>query len=261
MSSPFPGMDLYLENPEIWPSVHNRLIVALADALTPQVVPKYFVDIEQIIYEISGDASLLVGIPDVTVQGGKGGNAPLEESAVAVASPPTPMTVDVPMPERIKQSYLEVRERESQKVIAAIDILSPVNKTAGRGREKYESKRLKILGSSTHLIEIDLLRSGAPMRGCEVAGECDYRILVSGSDRRPKADLYAFIIRHQLPQFSLPLQREDAEPIIDLPDLLNQLYDRARYDLRLDYTQDPILPFSKSDRPWVDARLRAQNLR
>lgn len=157
MPSPFPGMDLYLENPEIWLSVHNRLIVALADALTPQVVPKYFVDIEQRLYEISGDASVLVGIPDVTVQRGKGGNAPLGELAVAVASPPTPMTVDVPMPEIIKPSYLEVRERESQKVITAIEILSTVNKTAGRGGEKYESKRLKIWGSGTHLIEIDLL--------------------------------------------------------------------------------------------------------
>jgi hypothetical protein len=86
-------------------------------------------------------------------------------------------------------------------------------------------------------------------------------MLFSRSDRRPKADLYAFTIRHQLPQFSLPLQGGDAEPIIDLPDLLNQLYDRARYDLRIDYTQDLVPPLSESDRPWIDARLRGQNMR
>ncbi|MEL7359939.1 MAG: DUF4058 family protein [Cyanobacteria bacterium J06560_6] len=26
----FPGMDPYLESPELWPEVHSRLIVALA---------------------------------------------------------------------------------------------------------------------------------------------------------------------------------------------------------------------------------------
>jgi hypothetical protein len=31
MPSPFPGMDPYLENPEFWPGVHNRLIVAIID--------------------------------------------------------------------------------------------------------------------------------------------------------------------------------------------------------------------------------------
>jgi hypothetical protein len=33
MPSPFPGMNPYLEHPERWSTVHNRLIVALADVL------------------------------------------------------------------------------------------------------------------------------------------------------------------------------------------------------------------------------------
>jgi hypothetical protein len=31
MRSPFPGMDPYLEHPSLWPDVHNRLIVAIAE--------------------------------------------------------------------------------------------------------------------------------------------------------------------------------------------------------------------------------------
>ena len=42
MPSPFPGMNPYLEYPDRWPTVHNRLIVALADLLTPQLLPKYY---------------------------------------------------------------------------------------------------------------------------------------------------------------------------------------------------------------------------
>ncbi|NJL46340.1 MAG: DUF4058 family protein [Leptolyngbyaceae cyanobacterium SM2_5_2] len=35
MPSSFPGMNPDLEHPERWSTVHNRLIVALADVLTP----------------------------------------------------------------------------------------------------------------------------------------------------------------------------------------------------------------------------------
>ena len=33
MPSPFPGMNPYLENPELWSEFHSRMIVAIADAL------------------------------------------------------------------------------------------------------------------------------------------------------------------------------------------------------------------------------------
>ncbi|QFS43531.1 hypothetical protein GXM_01004 [Nostoc sphaeroides CCNUC1] len=77
MAYPFPGMNPYLEDPELWPGVHGRLIVAMsddkrlriyADYLSPQLRPKYFVAIEERIYQITGDDKLLVGIPDVIVQ-------------------------------------------------------------------------------------------------------------------------------------------------------------------------------------------------
>lgn len=46
MPTPFPGMDPYLEQRELWPAVHNRLIVALADYLAPRLRPRYYVDLE-----------------------------------------------------------------------------------------------------------------------------------------------------------------------------------------------------------------------
>jgi len=35
MPSPFPGMDPYLEAPDLWPDVHARLIAQIAEQLTP----------------------------------------------------------------------------------------------------------------------------------------------------------------------------------------------------------------------------------
>jgi hypothetical protein len=46
MRNPFPGMNPYLEQSELWHQVHNRLIVAIADNLTPRIVPKYRVSID-----------------------------------------------------------------------------------------------------------------------------------------------------------------------------------------------------------------------
>ena len=46
MPSPFPGMNPYLELPVLWAEFHSRLIVALSDALMPQLQPNYYVAVE-----------------------------------------------------------------------------------------------------------------------------------------------------------------------------------------------------------------------
>ncbi|MFN6518741.1 MAG: DUF4058 family protein [Nostoc sp. CreGUA01] len=43
MCSPFPGMNPYLENPELWTEVQSWLVVAIA----PQLRPKYRVAFEK----------------------------------------------------------------------------------------------------------------------------------------------------------------------------------------------------------------------
>jgi hypothetical protein len=46
MPSPFPGMDPYLEKPAFWASFHSRMIVALADAIAPSILPRYYIEVE-----------------------------------------------------------------------------------------------------------------------------------------------------------------------------------------------------------------------
>ena len=60
------------------------------------------------------------------------------------------------MPYQVREGYLEIRERGNQELITLIEILSPSNKRTGKGRQMYEEKPEEILGSRTHLIEIDL---------------------------------------------------------------------------------------------------------
>src|SRR5438874_11797542 len=41
MPSPFPGMDPYLETPNLWPDVHHELISQIRSALNPALLPRY----------------------------------------------------------------------------------------------------------------------------------------------------------------------------------------------------------------------------
>ena len=47
MRPPFPGMDPWLENPDLWPDVHNSLITCDPRcARIRRLVPRYFVGVE-----------------------------------------------------------------------------------------------------------------------------------------------------------------------------------------------------------------------
>jgi hypothetical protein len=257
MLSVFPGMDPYLENPELWSAVHNRLIVAIADELVTNLSEKYRVEIEKRTYWSLDESSVLVGLPDVTIAASRiSDRNPVEStsastSAVAVVEPET---VVVPISEEVNERYLEIREVATGRVVTAIEVLSPKNKRSGEGRTAYENKRNQILSSLTHFVEIDLLRSGKPFPiGATNLG--DHRILICCSDQRPKGDLYAFGIRQPIPKVPIPLLTNDISPILDLQKLLNQVYDRGRYHLAIDYATAPTPALSPADRRWFEEQM------
>jgi hypothetical protein len=80
-----------------------------------------------------------------------------------------------------------------------------------------------------------------------------YRILISRSQQRPFADFYGFSIREVIPSFPLPLKKSDRELTVQLQETFNGVYDRARYQARIDYRQ-PLPPsaLSKADQQWLD---------
>lgn len=248
MPSPFPGMDPYLDHPSAWPNVHHRLITAIADDLAPQLLPKYQVLVEERIYQVEPQDSILIGAPDVLIQQL---HADTEISAVAVASPATePLSVTLTLPETVRQGYLEVREIATGQVITVIEVLSPANKRSGKGRLDYENKRAMILSNSSNFVEIDLLRQGQPMPIQANLVKSQYRILVSPEEKRPQADLYAFNLPDPIPCFVLPLRSTDHLPTINLRQLLDGIYDRSGYGLVIDYTQPAVPPLTEADMQW-----------
>ena len=152
MPTPFPGMDPYLERRGHWHAVHTRLLVAIADALGPQVWPHYRVDIELRTYIALLTSESLAGIPDVLVM-----SSPRQVGhPIAPAIGIAPQVGEVPMPEEIHERYLVVREVTTQDVVTVLEILSLANKLTHEGRESTaalsgRAKRLPYFDQSSPL--------------------------------------------------------------------------------------------------------------
>jgi len=260
MPSPFPGMDAYLEGRNVWPDVHSALIVAIRDALAPQVAPAYYVAIEERTYIIEEDMEEFVGRPDAAIIAVPSDSVFCGGSGVGTAYASIAQTVNLPFVEKVREGYLEIHDARTHAVITVIEVLSPSNKAPGAGRDEYESKRHQVLATLTNLVEIDLLRAGEPME-MQPQSKSDYRILVRAGWERPRARLYAFSVQQPIPDFSVPLCYGEKEAVLAPGKLLSEIYDRARYDIRLNYRQPPVPPLSLEDTAWADKLLRAKGLR
>jgi len=261
--NPFPGMNPYLERPELWPGIHNRLIASLDRFLAPQLRPEYIVRVEQRVYvseEPDTGRRRSSRIPDITVLD-PGWAA---ERAVALETEPRQtedaITVELPALELERENYLEIIRVRNREVVAVLELLSPANKS-NKGRQEYLSKRAEVQYSLAHLVEIDLLRSGPPM---PVVGDVpggDYRILISNARLAPDASLYVFSMPQPIPNFVMPLAQGSEGITIDLKPMLDEVYILGSYDRDIDYQQDPDPPLSDADRAWLDQLLRNQGLR
>jgi hypothetical protein len=256
MPSSFPGMDPYLEHPALWPDVHNSLLAAIRDSVAPDVAPRYYVALERRTYVLKPDDLVFIGRPDVAVVQRR------EEAAPRAPAPSVGtavLEVDVPMADEVEEAFLEVRDVATGRCVTVLELLSPVNKLTGRGRDTYLEKRTEVLRTRTSLVEVDLLRAGEPMPVIGPPVASDYRILVSRGSRRPHSQLYAWSLRQPIPTFVLPLLKGDAEPSVDLGAVVHALYDRARFDLRLDYTRPPVPALAEGDVPWARSLLGSRS--
>jgi hypothetical protein len=254
-------MDPYLEGRNIWPDVHNALIVAIRDALAPQVAPTYYVAIEERTYIIEEDMKQFVGRPDAAIIAVSSNAESYSRSRKEKQSPASiAQTVNLPFFEKVREGYLEIYDTRTHAVVTVIEVLSPSNKSPGAGRDEYESKRRQVLATLTNLVEIDLLRAGEPME-MQPMSKSDYRILARAGWERPKARLYAFSVRQPIPDLPVPLRYGEKEVVLALGKILSEIYDRARYDIRLNYRQLLEPPLAPKDAAWADELLRAKGVR
>lgn len=276
-------MNPYLEHPDLWPNVHQKMIAALADTLTKQLPSGYRVKLRERRYRVSGEDSLVVGSPGLNWGQNHidetssqlfeqpshwSDSAQVDQISPQPADEPTsehhscltqkqPIAVLIPVPQKIYETYLEIATTSGE-IVTIVEALSPKKKRPGRGRTLYERHREAIFGSSIHFVEIDLLRGWEPpsIYGPDEAG--DYRILISRSEQRPRAELYTWTVAEPIPQIVLPLQAQDElafclKPVVDLA--------CDRTDLLVNYQQAPLPPLRHQENVWLEGFLQAVGMR
>ena len=67
-------------------------------------------------------------------------------------------------------------------------------------------------------------------------------------------------MQEKIAAFLLPLRRGDREPIVDLQAVIHKVYDRAGFDLAIDYTREPVPSLAEADVVWANALLQQQGL-
>lgn len=247
MPSPFPGMNPYLEQVDVWHDFHQGFVAHLRDAVAPQIRPKYLAKIDENVYihELSAEERHLLGRPDVAVlsnQPGTRGTAVVDRAAPAYGHL-------LPQADELRESFVEIRDRESRELITVIEVLSPTNKERGADRDQYVAKRRCILASHAHLVEIDLLRGHERMPVKDMPS-CDYVVMVSRYQERPRVGLWPINLRDRLPEIPIPLKYGDPDATLDLQSVLNNLYDAAGYEDYI-YRGKPQPPLGSEDATWA----------
>ena len=240
MPSPFPGMDPYLEHPAVFPGLHNRFIAVLSEFLQAALPAPYYAEIgERVWVEVSQrfiepDTAVLRREPD------PGG----DDGTVATAGTRSrPVVVTVPHDER-REPLVEIFTPGdgSERLVTAIELLSPCNKTPGeRGREFYLRKQRELIDSPVNLVEIDLLRGGVHSAAVPLdrlsaqVGPFDYHVSVHRSDRFEDFLVSPFRLDERLPEIAIPLLPGDPDVPIDLQAVFDRAYDTGPYRRRIRY--------------------------
>jgi uncharacterized protein DUF4058 len=254
MPSPFPGMDPYLEG-SLWSSVHAALITQIAVQLSPRLRPRYIALLQKRFVTDMYDPEEELGIevaregavtyPDVAIA--------TKEAGVTKASSLTleaPLRMQTVMPESVPTHTVEIRDVQKRKLVTAIEVLSPVNKR-GEGRREYLERRQRYLTSPTHLVEIDLLRSGHRVPMTEALPRAAYFAFVSRAGRRPTTEVWPIALDSKLPSIPVPLLPGDEDLELNLQDALATIYGQLNLDLGVDYSKAPEVPLDAGEQEWA----------
>jgi hypothetical protein len=193
MPSPFPGMDPFLEHPEIFPDLHDRLNTHLSEVLQAGLPPPYYAVIGRRTWiEVSHDER----------------REPFLEVYVRQGSD--------------KRLVTSIE-------ILSLTNKTP----GEHGRELYLRKQREILGGKVHLVEIDLLRGGehstaVPCQRVRAeVGPFDYHVCMHHFDNLEDYFIYPIQLHERLPQIAIPLLPGDPAVTIDLQTLLDHLLRRG----------------------------------
>ena len=284
MPSPFPGMDPYLEAPDIWPDFHHGLAGEIRDGAERHLAGRATTPTSRCARSSgssrSGGAQRIV--PDIVVVRHPTLSGRPRGGGVAVATRSrreiSPYDRSRGLDRPVRHLFVEIRDpARGHKLITLIEILSPSNKRPAPTARRTRAKQREVLKSDASLIELDLLRGGRRIVP-DLAPRGDDRTVETVADlrrpgqpgvatqrrRRSPTSVYPVGLREPLPCISVPLKEGEDEILLDLQYVFNRVYDTGPYRRgAVDYAGPvPAPALDKEDaawaaeltRPWREAR-------
>src|SRR5437763_371868 len=205
MPSPFPGMDPYLEDEKLWPVFQHHLVNCLYQILLPGLVDRYRARIGQRHY--ATEQALFTSI----------------------------------VREEHLEEFIEIRQRNDNRLVTLVDTVSPANKLTATGRQAYLDKRREGKHSGTNLVEIDLVLQGQPMLDYSRDGlpDWDFAVTVTRATQPDRFEIYTSTLQKKLPRFRLPLASDDRDTVVDLQKAFAESYDQGGLASKINYRGDP----------------------
>jgi hypothetical protein len=250
-------MDPYLESR--WPDVHSTLIALVKEALQPVLPPELRARLQERVLLEDTEGEPHGRWSDVAVV-----ETPRPEpgatQAAAVAATVDPVVVEIDQGPPIERWLQIIDVRSGNRVVTAIEVLSPWNKAPGRGSEDYRTKLGEYAAGRVNLVEIDLLRISRvamPVRQDDLPPQhrSPYLVAVRRARRPGRWFIYPIGLRQRLPRFPVPLRPHDPDVPLDLQPLIERVYLLGGHD-DIDYSKPPAPPLDPEDTAWAATLVR-----
>jgi hypothetical protein len=254
-------MDPYLE--AYWSDVHVKLIGFVGEALTPLLPPALRARSEEriLVEEETERREYRSDVAVVRSNRARGKSAALG-GAIQV---PEPFVIELRDSPEVERSVKIIDVRNGNRLVTAIEILSPKNKAAGRRNEEYQRKLEDYGAAGVSVVEIDLLRSSrrrltVTEMHLPIEGRTPYMVCVQKGWMPGRWEAYPIGLRAPIPPIRVPLRRRDEEIVFKLQPVMDRVYAASGYD-DIDYSIPPIPPLRPDDERWADELFRKAKLR
>lgn len=164
------------------------------------------------------------------------------------------------------EAYLEILDTaRGNRVVTAIEFLSPTNKTLGDGNDLYVRQQREYRAGGVSRVEIDLTREGdrglvLPMSRIPPQHRALYLACVRRAWNPARIEAHPMPLEAPLKTIGVPLEESLDDVPLDLQALITQCYRNGRYD-DLDYRADLPLALPSAEAAWADRLLRAAGKR
>ena len=175
------------------------------------------------------------------------------------------VSIDFDPQETVSRSVEIIDTASGERVVTAIEFLSPANKSSTRERELYLRKQKDLIDGGVNLVEIDLVCAGAyilaaPEHLVPAVYRMPYRICVMRASRPKSVEMYRASFREPLPTIKIPLRASDRDVVLNLQQLVYECYEKGGYH-SINYHIDPVPALTPQDADWANELLASKGRR